>query len=64
MAVGVCIIGDNLGNDEQPRAATCVAQRALGRTDIDKISSLTDRNMVATSIDKTEITIIFNSMTN
>ena len=64
MTVGVCIIEDNLGNDEQPRAVTCVAQRALGRTDIDKISSLTDRNMVATSIDNTEITIIFNSMTN
>jgi hypothetical protein len=55
-------MADDLGDDEQPRAATYVRQRVLGRMEIVKVSGLADRNMVTISIGNIEITNIYNKV--
>lgn len=54
------VMADDLGDDEQPRAVTYVRRKVLGRMQILKVSSLTDRNMVTIRIDNIEITNIYN----
>ena len=56
------VMADDLGDDEQPRAVTYVRRKVLGRMQILKVSSLTNRNMVTISINNIEVTNIYNRM--
>lgn len=52
---------DDLG-EEQPRSVTYVKQRILERMVIVKVSRLTDRNIVTTSINTIGVANIYNIM--
>ena len=53
---------DSLNEDVQPRAITYVRQEVLQRTELTKVSELTDNNMVTIDIKGIQITNIYNRM--